>query len=251
MQMRPERRNRSGSTTILIVAGLVAIGCIRLGVWQVSRLRERRAHNAVLISRMSSAHVPAESLPADTAAGHYRLAFAAGAMRYDREVVWAPRMRRGSPGVNFFTPMRLPNTDTVLIVNRGWAYSPDAKSVDLSRWRERDSLSVRGYVETWTQDCAAGAGVLPVACGDSATRVLRRLDRRAAERLVGAPVAAYIIMQTSDSALRADSVPARVDSPVLDEGPHLSYAFQWFGFAIVALVGGVALARKTRNRSRR
>ena len=38
------------------------------------------------------------------------VAFARGAMRYDREVAWAPRMRQGSPGVNFFTPMRMPGT---------------------------------------------------------------------------------------------------------------------------------------------
>jgi surfeit locus 1 family protein len=244
MHSRAHRRRKGGKVTILLVAFLVAAGCVRLGFWQVSRLNERKAHNRTLLSRMASATVAPGSLPADTGAGHYRLVAASGAMRYDREIAWAPRMRRSSPGVNFFTPMRLANTDTVLVVNRGWAYSPDAKSITLSRWREADSLSVRGYVETWSQDCWAGEnGALPVTCGDSATRTLRKLDRRAAERLIGAPVASYILMQTSDSTLRADSVPARVEAPVLDEGPHLGYAFQWFGFAAVALIGGVAFAR--------
>ena len=32
---------------------LVAAGCVRLGVWQVSRLKERRARNAALAARLS------------------------------------------------------------------------------------------------------------------------------------------------------------------------------------------------------
>jgi surfeit locus 1 family protein len=169
-------------------------------------------------------------------------------MRYDRDVAWAPRMRRGSPGVNFLTPMVLPGSDTVVLVNRGWAYSPDARSVDLPRWRERDTLSVSGYVETWAQDCGATAGApLPALCGDSASRLIRKLDRRAVERIIGLPVAPYIVMQLSDSTLHADSVPARLEPPILDEGPHRGYAFQWFGFATIALVGGIALAVRQRS----
>lgn len=248
MHSRGNAPSTGGGVTILVVAFLVAAACVRLGFWQVSRLGERQAHNRTLLSRLASATVAAESLPADTGAGHYRLAIARGWMNYDREIAWAPRMRRSSPGVNFFTPMRLANTDTVLVVNRGWAYSPDAKSVSFPRWREKDSLTVRGYVETWSQDCiAAAAGALPPRCGDSATRVIRKLDRRAAERLIGAPVAPYILMQTSDSTLHADSIPVRVEAPILDEGPHRGYAFQWFGFAVVAMVGGVALSRKRKN----
>jgi surfeit locus 1 family protein len=245
MHSRAQQGKTRGTVTILVVALVVAAGCARLGIWQLSRLRERQMHNRTLLSRMASATVPAASLPPDTGAGHYRLALASGAMDYTREIAWAPRMRRSSPGVNFFTPMRLANTDTVLVVNRGWAYSPDAKSVSFPRWREKDSIDVRGYVETWTQDCLAGTtGALPSRCGDSATRVIRKLDRKVAERLIGAPVAPYILMQTSDSTLRADSIPARVEAPVLDEGPHRGYALQWFGFAVVAIVGGVAFARR-------
>jgi surfeit locus 1 family protein len=241
---------RRGVIAVLVVACLAAAACIRLGVWQLTRLEARQAYNKTLIDRTAGARIAAESLPADTAEGHYRLVTARGSMRYDREIVWAPRMRQGSPGVNFFTPMRLAGTDTVIIINRGWAYSPDAKSATFERWRERDTLSVAGYVETWTQDCGYEPGrPLPPSCGDSTARVLRRLDRRAAERLVGAPVASYILMQTSDSTLRADSIPARVTIPMLDEGPHRGYALQWFGFAMVSLIGGGLLARRTATKA--
>ena len=36
--------------------------------------------------------------------------------------------------------------------------------------------------------------------------------------------------------------PRRLDPPPLDDGPHLSYAIQWFAFSIIALVFGVIMA---------
>jgi cytochrome oxidase assembly protein ShyY1 len=46
--------------------------------------------------------------------------------------------------------------------------------------------------------------------------------------------------------LRADSTPVRLDVPPLDEGPHMSYAFQWFAFATIAVGGTSAFLAKSR-----
>ncbi|PYP33873.1 MAG: hypothetical protein DMD47_00160, partial [Gemmatimonadetes bacterium] len=37
----------------------------------------------------------------------------------------------------------------------------------------------------------------------------------------------------------------RWPAPALDDGPHLSYAIQWFSFAVIILAGSVALFRKS------
>ena len=53
--------------------------------------------------------------------------------------------------------------------------------------------------------------------------------------------------------VRIDSAPPRadrlatIDPPSLDEGPHRSYAIQWFSFAAIALVGGTLLVRGSRG----
>jgi len=44
--------------------------------------------------------------------------------------------------------------------------------------------------------------------------------------------------------------PVRLDAPVLDEGPHFSYAVQWFSFAVIAVVGWLAMILR-RGDSRR
>jgi len=233
---------RARTVALMVASTGIAIVCARLGVWQMDRLADRRARNALLVSRMHDPAVPVAGLPVDTGAGHYRIATAHGTFDYAHEFVWAARVRKGSPGVNLLTPMRVDGVNGALVVNRGWVYSPDAKTVRFARWRERDTATVTGYVETWQQTCGVTATTFPPICGDTAARVLRRLDRAAAARLAGTPVAVYLLVQTSDSALRADSVPVRAEEPVLDEGPHFGYAVQWFTFAAIALVGGVALA---------
>ena len=240
---------RSLRTVLVLAFALTAAAvCTRLGFWQVSRLKAKQSHNRILTARLADSVVDFRHLPPDTAAGHYRLVRVAGVPDYTRELAWAPRMRRGSPGVNFLTPVRMAGTDTLVLVNRGWAYSPDARSVEFARWRERDTIAVSGYVETWGQQCAVADAPLPPGCADSTTRFLRRLDRSAVERIVGAPVAPYLVMQTSDSTLHADSIPVRVEMPILDEGPHRGYAYQWFGIAIVMLAGGTGLAMRERRR---
>jgi surfeit locus 1 family protein len=42
-------------------------------------------------------------------------------------------------------------------------------------------------------------------------------------------------------------LPAIVPVPTLDEGPHLSYAIQWFAFATIAVVGGAVLLLRDRR----
>jgi surfeit locus 1 family protein len=210
----------------------------RLGIWQLDRLAQRRAFNATLAQRLAAPPVSVARLPTDTGAGHYRRISADGALLYDRQVVYAGRSHQGSPGVNILTPMRLAS-GAIVMVNRGWAYSPDAGSVDLAKWNERDSAAVNGFAETWAPEPPAGTA-------KPDPRKIHSLRRSAAESVVGEPVLPYILVQTSDSVQRTDSAPARLTVPTLDEGPHLNYALQWFAFATIAVVGGIALFLRSR-----
>jgi surfeit locus 1 family protein len=43
------------------------------------------------------------------------------------------------------------------------------------------------------------------------------------------------------------ALPVRLPPEELSEGPHLSYAIQWFTFATIAVVGAVILLRRERR----
>ena len=60
-----------------------------------------------------------------------------------------------------------------------------------------------------------------------------RIQRQFADRLV--PAFLQRVSQTPPDAGKV--VPKTLPPPVLTDGPHLSYALQWFGFTVVALVG--------------
>jgi surfeit locus 1 family protein len=192
----------------LTAAVLIAAGCVRLGLWQVSRLHERRALNAGIEAR---GHVPvlvvtgAESLDSV----EWRRVRASGVYDFTRERVWTGRTFEGVPGVALLTPLRQANGGVVW-VNRGWVPSPDAAQVDTSRWREPDSAVVVGVA-------VAHAGV------------------------------PYVVQDSLPPGVNGRPAIRRWPPPTLSGGPHLSYAIQWFSFALISLGGSLMLFLKRRS----
>jgi surfeit locus 1 family protein len=226
------------TTIFCLLAALAAALFIRLGLWQITRLHERQAHNGVVAARQRSAALPLALLPRDTAAAHYRLARVTGRFDYDHELVLTNRTRRGSPGVDLLTPVRLAGSDTAVIVDRGWVYAPDGSTVDRSRWREGDSARVGGYVELYTPD--NGGTTLA-----KDPRIVRHASHREIAARLPYPVAPVLVVLVGDTGTAGH--PARRELPVLDDGPHRSYAVQWFCFAAIALGGAAAVIRRERG----
>jgi surfeit locus 1 family protein len=221
----------------LVFALLAAIGCIRLGFWQLSRLSQRRARNAVVTARLSQPMVPLTTLPSDSAS-MLRRANVSGTPDFDHEIVVAARSYQGSPGVYIMTPVHVPGSDTAVLVNRGWIYAPDGMSVDLRGWRESTTNFV-GYAEL----LPPGVPARPDGVLRRDARVARELDQVTVESLLPYPVSRlYLVATQQDTTKPVSERVARLPVPALDEGPHLSYAIQWFSFATIAIVGGIAVA---------
>jgi surfeit locus 1 family protein len=223
----------------LLIPLVCAALFIRLGFWQLARHRERAMWNAALEARLAAAPAPFRAVPiGDSAAVRGRRVLVEGRFRYEREQVLAGRVNDGSPGIHLLTPLALEGTDTLLVVVRGWVYSPDAAGVELARWREGERVTIAGHLLPLPPD-----GPPPPA----ASRPLRTMHVAALEARFGAPVWPVQLVMTSDSAPRADSVPRRLRPPALDAGPHWSYMLQWFGFAGVAVIGGALLFIRQRR----
>lgn len=213
----------------VVLAVVLAAVFVRLGFWQLSRLSERRAQNAEIAKHLTEPEVSWSKLgPLDSA--RLRRTVVSGVPDTAAEFAITGRSRNGSPGVWIITPVRVTGDSAAVLVNRGWVYSPDASTVDLNRWREHRT-EYHGY----TQRLLAGPANVK-------GRELRAFDSSGVDSLLPYPFAPmYMVLQDSGA---IDSTPARLPMPVLDDGPHLSYAVQWFSFAAIALAGAAVVARK-------
>lgn len=223
---------------MLVAASImVAAACTWLGFWQIRRLHEKQEYNAGAASRRFLPAIALGSIPRDTAQSKFRRVLLEGKYDFPNQIIWTLRGRNGSPGVNILTPLRREGTDTAILVNRGWVYSADATNVDLALWNEPDSVSGEGYV------LPLHASVPPQTRGQSG-RAYRTLDRNALAGAFPYPIAPVFAML---STVPVDTVrmPPRVMLIPLDDGSHRSYAFQWFSFAAISIIGAIIFTRKT------
>jgi surfeit locus 1 family protein len=226
-----------------IFALAVSAGCVRLGFWQVSRLRERQARNAAVLARLQQPPRVVTELSGDTAV-RFRRAWAEGRYDFANELVLATRPRRGSPGIHILTPLLLGSGDTAVLVNRGWVYSPDGLHVDLQPWREPEMARVEGFVEEYS--AAPGDVGIP-----SFNLAVRRLNLDSISERVPHPLLSVVLVQQLDSgvaAAAARQTPVRAEPPPLSEGSHRAYAVQWFGFALVGIAGTAVVMVRDRQR---
>ena len=128
-------------------------------------------------------------------------------------------------------------SDTAVLVNRGWVYAADGATIDEERFRERDSVFV-GYAEVYPSPTGTTYAGKP--------KILARLGADAAARAIPYPIALFYVVELGDSTGAADRA-ARLTVPPLDEGPHASYAVQWFAFAAIALAGAAFVVKQSRD----
>lgn len=216
---------------------ILAATFISLGIWQLDRLGQRREFNRALRSRAETPPVAVAAVPADTGAARYTRVALTGSYDFSSEIVITSRSRNGSPGVNIITPVKVPGNDTAILVNRGWVYAPDGMTVDLRRWREPDAVEGEAYVENFSNRTGeVRATRIPNA--------YRWMDRPALSQAFPYPIAPFYLVLIGETQTPPADVPPRVPVPPLDEGSHRSYAFQWFSFAAISIIGILLYLRR-------
>jgi surfeit locus 1 family protein len=225
-----------GSRSVLIVGFLiVAAVCARLGVWQVHRLQERRTANSVSLKARSAPPVTLQNRAPDSTLVNRRV-IVTGRYDHAHDIVVRSREYQGVPGVQLVSPLMPDSGTTAILVNRGFVPAPDAVTIDPAKLRQPGLIRVEGIA--LPLDSMGGA---PLKRAGQTTWA--RLDRSALESWLPYPIAPLYIRQAPDSA--APRFPRRLDPLPLDDGPHLSYAIQWFSFSAIALVfAGLSLRRK-------
>jgi surfeit locus 1 family protein len=231
-------------TPRIVVGGalalLVALACFGLGRWQLRRLEERRALNAAISRALESAPRPLGAAPAGDPSQAptfaYRRVRVTGTYDQSREVVVFGRHREGVAGNEVLTPLRL-SGGGALLVDRGWV----PLSLDTPPIAEAPPPAGRVEVTGILWPAEAEADPTPAS---TPVAQLREVDIGRIRAQLPYPVAPVYLRLQSQRPTQPRSLPERVPLPRLDEGPHLSYALQWFTFGAIAVIGYVVLARR-------
>jgi cytochrome oxidase assembly protein ShyY1 len=228
---------RARRAAIVIVAGIVAVTCVALGLWQLRRLEDRRALNARIVRARAAPAVTVGTAGDVAGLAPFRRVEAAGTYDAGGEVLLYGRSLGGRPGHHVVTPLELSDGSGVLVV-RGWVpFGVDAAPVRGPAVAAAGEVVVEGWLvppETRGQSTPDRRGVM-------GTLDIERVGERVDVEL--APLA--IQLRTQRPA--RSGAPTPIPPPALSEGPHLSYVIQWFSFAAVAVAGAAILVRRERR----
>jgi cytochrome oxidase assembly protein ShyY1 len=223
---------------LLVAAVAVAVACVALGMWQLDRLGQRHARNALISRNLHAAAVAPERLfavgrplPPDR---RWRQVSAEG--RYDEahQILVRNRPLGGETGYQVLTPL-VSAAGPALLVDRGWVpIGPTARALPDVPPAPRGTVKVTGRARP-SEPAAGGAAAPPGQ--------VRRISVVAIAADLPYPVYDGYVELVSQTP-RPESSPMLLPPPEPSEGPHLAYAVQWFMFSCLALGAYVVLARR-------
>lgn len=150
------------------------------------------------------------------------------------------RSLEGLPGHWVVTPLVLEDGNAALVI-RGWVPFDRQEAPVADAAPPNGSTTVRGFLRPDEGD----GSTVPDADG-----VVGRVDVRGIGSALPYRVLVLPIQLTEQDPPQPSELPVRIGWPELSEGPHLSYAIQWFAFATIAVVGAIVLAGRERRDAR-
>jgi cytochrome oxidase assembly protein ShyY1 len=220
----------------------VAIVCVGFGLWQWARREEAVAEISLIEDNYDAEPV------------NYSVVMGGG-QGFDPADEWLPvvlegeylaedqllarnRPRDGRPGFGVLTPLQF-DDGTIVVIDRGWLPIGSAQdSPDVVPEAPSGRVEVTARLKPG-EPTITGRGAPE---GQIATINLPQIAELLGDEV---ETTAYGQLIAEDPAPAQRPLPAQ--RPILDEGPHLSYTFQWYVFAILAFIGfGWALRQDAR-----
>jgi cytochrome oxidase assembly protein ShyY1 len=217
-----------------VVAFVFLAGFVALGFWQLAR--DHQKHDKVNAAKAKYA-APAPELAAASPPPPGSRAQVTGTFDATHELILRNQVRGDTNGNDVLTPLHLAD-GSVVLVDRGWV-------ADGATWTPppTGNVVIRGIAHE-TQPLSPQDDVRTVNGHVSLPRV--DLDRIGREIGTGvAPV--WLEAQAQDPAPRAGA-PKLPTPPPPDPVNHMQYAIEWFGLALIPLVGWpIVLSRRMRT----
>lgn len=224
-----------------VVVVVTAIVFINLGFWQLGRLEDRKLENQIAESRYTATPeelgVLVSAVGDDLESLRYRRATVTGSYETEHELLTRNQVYRDQAGFHVVTPLVTEDGGAVL-VNRGWVPLPLDTPPVAQAAPPTGEVTVTGWINP-TQTRPALGPTDPDGVLDVMSRIdIDRIQQQTPYDL--APV--YLVLEGDGG----DELPVALPPPdFTNEGSHLAYAIQWFGFTLTGVIGYWFLIRKT------
>lgn len=229
--------NRANWHKTVLIA-LLSLIFVRLGLWQLDRLEERRASNELLRQQLNQEAIDLteEEDSADLTSFSDRQVTVTGAFDFGYQIIVKSQVNEIGPGVRLAAPFVLENSNRAIMVDRGWLSSAEFNPAQLAQYDD-PATTITGYLRP-SDNLAPKATPSPLFSAEQFRLHLPTLDQQLPYDLLP-----MILMQGPASAeisARPYRSPQEID---LSEGPHMAYALQWFAFALLCSIGYIFYLR--------
>ena len=231
--------------TLLVIAGALVL--FRLGIWQLDRLKERRAFNAQYITIHSEPVLDLnQSQPANLLAMEWRPAEFTGKYDFENQIAVRNQYYNGQYGYDLMTPLL--SNGVAVLVDRGWIPA-DGNSTPIE-WRQYDvtgDVKVVGQIRVGSGKPVFGGVPDALPVDGSKLAIWNNPDVAQVAKQLPYPILPIYLQPNADDAKTKPPIPFQ---PVIDlsEGPHFGYAMQWFAFSAILLVGYTYYVKKQESR---
>lgn len=230
---------RLAFTLAVIVVGVVFCG---LGIWQVRRLNERLMLIEFVKARMAEPAIPlGGGDPVDPDVLDYRRVELRGTFEPEQEILRRNRSVDGVTGYHIVTPFRLSGSDKAVLVDRGWIPYDEATPEQRKAFAPPSGEVVIEAVVQKSQDATTAPYDPPLAPGQDRLDAWFRIKVSRIQQQVSMPLLPIFVEQQATGDVSRE-LPIRGETAPPDPGNHMSYAIQWFSFAIILLGGYGAIS---------
>lgn len=228
-------------TTALVLAGTAL--CIRLGIWQLDRLAQRRAFNA----QVEAMHAAPElnlnhELPENISTMEWRAVTVTGEYDFENQIALRNQYYGSQYGYHLVTPLLFDGE--AVLVDRGWIPA----DADWRSFDEPGAVTVTGQIRLGSGKPAFGGVADALPPDGKKLEIWNNFDLERIPAQYPYPILKVYIQLNVNP---ADTTPPIPYQPELDltEGPHLGYAWQWFIFAAILFFGYPFFIRKQEKNS--
>ncbi len=211
---------------LVVLGAVVGIGVtVSLGFWQWGRAQQKTQLHEAMAARGTLPPVPVGTLlvpTLDTAPLLHRPVFLRGQWVAERTVYLDNRQQNGRPGFYVVTPLRLAESQAVVLVQRGWAPR---------NFQQRDQLPA---VQTPTGPVEVAGRLAPppaklyAFAQEERGAIRQNLDLARFQAETGLPLLALSVQQTGAA---SEGLQRDWPQPASGAEKNIGYAFQWWAMA--------------------